>query len=73
MASSRPPPNAKPLIAAITGLEKFSIKLNSSSCPLAANFPPLSTVKFANSEISAPATNAFSPLPVIAITFTEEI
>ena len=69
MASSKPPPNAKPLTAAITGVDKFSIKSKRFFCPLAANFFPSFTEKSENSEISAPATNAFSPLPVNIIAF----
>ncbi len=68
MANSKPPPSAKPLTAAITGVFKFSTKSNNNSCPFAANFPPSLTLKSANSLISAPATKAFSPLPVMIIT-----
>lgn len=57
-------------MAAITGVDKFSIKSKREACPLAARASPSSLVKWANSEISAPATNAFSPLPVRIITFT---
>ena len=59
-----------PLTAAMTGIFKFSTKSNNNSCPCAANCAPSSTEKFANSEISAPATKAFSPSPVIIITLT---
>ena len=43
----------------------FSTKSNKISCPFLANSFPSSTVKSANSLMSAPATNAFSPEPVI--------
>ena len=68
MANSKPPPKANPLIAAMTGVVKFSTKSNKSSWPFAANLAPSPTLKSANSLISAPATKAFSPLPVIIIT-----
>ena len=68
IANSKPPPSANPLTAAITGVLKFSIKSNNISCPFFANFVPSFTLKSANSEISAPATKAFSPLPVKIIT-----
>ena len=64
IASSRPPPKAKPLTAAITGLEKFSIKLNNDSCPFLAKSSPSFLEKLANSLISAPATNALFPSPL---------
>ena len=68
MANSKPPPRAKPFTAAITGVLRFSTKSNNNSCPLAASLPPSLILKSANSLISAPATKAFSPLPVIIIT-----
>ena len=46
-------------------INKFlSTKSNKISCPKAANCAPSSIEKCANSEISAPATKAFSPDPV---------
>ena len=54
------------------GTGEFSIKLKTDSCPIALNSLPSSIEKLANSAISAPATNAFSPSPVnkIDLTFT---
>lgn len=49
----------------MTGLGEFSIKSNTDSWPFAANCWPCSIEKLENSEISAPATNAFGPSPVI--------
>ena len=69
-ANSRPPPKAKPLIAAITGFCVLAIKSNTFSCPWRERASPSAASNSANSEISAPATKAFSPLPVRTITRT---
>jgi hypothetical protein len=69
IASSSPPPKAKPLTAAITGLENFSIKLNNDSCPFLAKSSPSFLEKLANSLISAPATNALFPSPLKITSF----
>ena len=70
MANSNPPPKAKPLMAAIIGVPKFSAKSNKSSCPSRDNCAASETLKSVNSLISAPATNALSPLPVNTMTRT---
>ena len=69
IANSNPPPNAKPLIAAITGLLQFSILLK-TKCPLFDSSLAFSELKAENSLISAPATKDFSPLPVTMTQFT---
>jgi hypothetical protein len=63
MANSFPPPSANPFTAAITGFGQFSMARN-TMCPSALNLVPCSTLKSANSAMSAPAANAFLPLPV---------
>ena len=63
MEISHPPPNAKPLIAAITGIGNTSIFLN-TSLPILPNASPSSFVSVLISPISAPATKDFSPAPV---------
>src|SRR5208282_2757492 len=62
-ASSHPPPSANPLMHAITGLPRISIK-SSTACPRCAYSLPETASCFASSPISAPATKAFSPAPV---------
>src|SRR5687767_10065403 len=69
IASSQPPPSAKPLIAAITGLPSCSIE--SKICwPWRACSLPATGESTASSLMSAPATKAFSPLPVRTIART---
>ena len=69
IASSQPPPSAKPLIAAITGLPSCSIA--SKICwPRRACSLPSTGVCTASSLMSAPATNDFSPAPVSTIART---
>src|SRR5580658_1327259 len=62
-ASSHPPPSANPLMQAITGLPRFSIR-SSTACPRCAYSLPETASCFASSPMSAPATKAFSPAPV---------
>jgi len=64
MANSHPPPKAKPFTAATTGLDECSI-LAKTSCPLLANTIASALFNPPNSEISAPATNALGPAPVM--------
>ena len=64
MANSQPPPNAYPLMAARVGLAEFS-SMAKISCPRSENFRLFTWVRSAISEMSAPAINAFSPVPVI--------
>ena len=64
IASSSPPPKAKPLIAAIVGIAQFSNLSNKRSCPFLDNSSPWDELKSANSYMSAPATKDFVPLPV---------
>jgi hypothetical protein len=59
MASSQPPPRAKPLTAAAIGFGDAAIRLK-MSCPLAERACPSSRVSPWNSEMSAPATKALS-------------
>ena len=54
----------------MVGLEQLSNKSNNSSCPFLDKDSPSWILKPANSFISAPATNALSPVPVIIIYFT---
>jgi hypothetical protein len=63
IASSQPPPRAKPLTAAITGFPSRSIRSN-SAWPCRACSRPATGVCTASSLMSAPATNDFSPPPV---------
>jgi hypothetical protein len=58
MASSKPPPNAKPFTAAMTGLVMFSILLNKVFCPFLASSSAFSCPKSLNSLMSA-ATKIF--------------
>jgi cytochrome bd-type quinol oxidase subunit 1 len=62
-AFSQPPPSAKPLIAAITGLPRFSTR-SSTSCPELLDRSASIALACASSLMSAPATNALSPAPV---------
>jgi len=68
IAISSPPPRAKPLTAAMTGFERFSI-VEKAICPSfdasLASMPPI----FESSLMSAPATNAL-PAPVRMTTAT---
>src|SRR5690242_3746492 len=63
IASSHPPPRAKPLTAAMTGLPRFSIR-SVNACPRRVASSASTAVLFAISAMSAPAANAFSPAPV---------
>src|SRR3989338_2319554 len=63
MASSSPPPRAYPLMAAMLGLPRRSRRL-STSWPRRAKAAPSTGFWDASSPMSAPATNAFSPMPV---------
>ena len=63
MASSRPPPNAYPFIAAMTGLPMDSIR-RVSRWPRCAVSLALRESSVARTAMSAPATKAFSPAPV---------
>src|SRR5262245_9000394 len=63
MASSQPPPRAKPLTAATTGLPSFSMR-SRTPCPRSDFSLPPTGVCCASSAMSAPATKAFSPAPV---------
>ena len=63
MAISHPPPNAKPLMQAITGLPMLSIR-SSTDWPRCVYSLPETASCFDNSPMSAPAMNAFSPEPV---------
>src|SRR5438034_201484 len=63
MAISHPPPSANPLMQAITGLPRFSIRL-STLCPRCVYSLPETASCCANSPMSAPAMNAFSPAPL---------
>jgi hypothetical protein len=72
MASSQPPPNAKPLTAAITGLGDSSIMLK-ISWPFSEKRRPITSFNSAISAMSAPAAKAFSPSPVKMIPFTSSL
>ncbi len=63
MASSQPPPSAKPLTAAITGLPRSSMR-SSTFWPRIERSLPSTGDCVASSAMSAPATKAFSPAPV---------
>ena len=69
MASSQPPPRQKPLIMAITGLGKLAMTSKIRGLRMAWRWS--NGVRPANSPMSAPAMNAFSPAPVITATPTE--
>ena len=69
IASSQPPPSAKPLMAAIVGcLTSSTVEV--TSCPVFAYATDSSGEIFDMYSISAPAENAFSPSPVKMITLT---
>src|SRR3569623_296174 len=68
-ATSQPPPSAKPFTAAIHGLLLRSIAMPSRP-PCSANACACAGSSVCISEMSAPATNAFSPAPVSATTRT---
>ncbi len=70
-ASSRPPPSAKPLTAAITGIGRSS-KLSITRWPRREKSSPSAADIFDIAAISAPATNARSPAPVRISTRTDE-
>ena len=63
MLSSQPPPSAKPLMAAMVGMGRVSMRRN-TSLPCLPKASPSLGVRVLISPISAPATKAFSPLPV---------
>ena len=63
MEISQPPPNAKPLTAAMTGRGNVS-NLRKTSFPFLPKASPSAFVNVLISPISAPATNDFSPAPV---------
>ena len=67
MASSQPPPRAKPLTAAITGLDRWLRRSRSTSRSCAR---PANGVASTISLMSAPAANARSP-PVMMKTRME--
>src|SRR5215831_15706531 len=67
MASSQPPPSAKPLMAAITGFPRFSMRSN-RRCPMSEKSRPPAAVCSLSSLMSAPATKALSPAPVTMTT-----
>ena len=68
-ASSRPPPSAKPLMAAMIGCEQRSI-IARYSMRLRRSRSWVGDAGSTNSRMSAPALNARSPAPVTTITFT---
>src|SRR5713226_3041106 len=70
-ASSQPPPSANPLIAQIDGFPIVSSRWK-TLWPKSENSLPLTGVCNASSLISAPATNAFSPAPVLIIARIEK-
>ncbi len=63
MEISQPPPSAKPLIAAITGMGKVS-SLRNTSLPFLPKASPSALVSVLISPMSAPATKDFCPAPV---------
>ena len=63
IASSQPPPRAKPLTAAMTGLPRFSMTLV-RRWPCRVLSSASAGVSLAISAMSAPAANALSPAPV---------
>src|SRR5580698_1319085 len=69
-ANSRPPPSAKPLTAAMTGIGRSS-KLSITRWPRREKSSPSTADIFAIAAISAPATKALSPAPVTMSTRTE--
>ena len=69
IASSQPPPSAKPLMQAITGLPRFSMA-STMAWPRWVYSLAETGVCCDSSPMSAPATNAFSPAPVRMTTRT---
>ena len=69
IASSSPPPRAKPLTIAITGLGIFSTK-RIMRCPRSEKSRASTALMPAISAMSAPATKALGPLPVSTTTRT---
>src|SRR5437867_2062779 len=63
IASSHPPPSAKPFTAAITGLPHVSSR-RSTAWPRSARAFPSNGPCLARSPMSAPATKALGPAPV---------
>ena len=63
IAISHPPPSAKPLTAAITGIGNFS-SFRNTSFPFFPKASPSAFVRELISAMSAPATKDFSPAPV---------
>ena len=63
IASSSPPPRAKPLTIAITGFDSFSTR-RIMRVPRNEKSRPCTGVRPFISAMSAPATNAFGPAPV---------
>ena len=63
MASSLPPPSAKPLTAAMTGMGKLSI-IRKMSLPSLPKASPSALVMVLIEPMSAPATKLLSPSPV---------
>src|SRR6266446_3499568 len=63
IAVSQPPPSAKPLTAAITGLPRFSMR-SRTLWPKRLARAASKAASVASSVMSAPAMNAFSPAPV---------
>ena len=63
IAVSQPPPSAKPLTAATTGLPRFSMR-SSTPCPKRLDCSASNAVTCASSLMSAPAMKALSPAPV---------
>ena len=63
MASSLPPPSAKPLTAAMTGSGKLSI-IRKTSLPSLPKASPSALVIVDIEPMSAPATKLLSPAPV---------
>ena len=63
MLISHPPPRAKPLTAAITGIGNVS-NLRKISFPFLPKASPSAFVNVLISPMSAPATKDFSPAPV---------
>src|SRR5258706_6553048 len=63
IAVSQPPPRAKPLMAATTGLPRFSIR-SSTPCPKRLDSCASKAPEIASSPMSAPAMKARSPPPV---------
>ena len=69
MEISHPPPRANPFTAAIEGFPNFSMALK-AACPALANSTPPGPSSLDISPMSAPATKALLPLPVMISTRT---